>query len=155
VSDLPQNTSRWLASVFKDQSLNNIVPLNIHEYVHTQQRRTNTLLGMSLREGSCDSSPNLVMGEPMQNNYIQYGWTHEKELKDQFKQEMYTAIPAIGYITEAGPRQLQTLVTLWDMPFANLIIITQLIKESGKRNYRVELFRHQRARQVFRGFKIL
>jgi len=91
VSDLPQNTSRWLASVFKDQSLNNIVPLNIHEYVHTQQKgEPNTLLGMSLREGSCDFITELVMGEPMQNNYIQYGRTHEKELKDQFKQEMYT-----------------------------------------------------------------
>ena len=38
VSDLPEGTSRWLGSVFKEQSLNNIIPLNIHEYIHTLQK---------------------------------------------------------------------------------------------------------------------
>jgi len=92
VSDLPQNTARWLGGVFMEQDLNNIVPLNIHEYIHTQQKsgEPSTLLGLAIREGSCDFITELVMETPMMNNYIQYGRAHDKELKEQFKKEMFT-----------------------------------------------------------------
>jgi len=91
VSDLPEGTAKWLGGVFKEQGLDNIVPLNIHEYVHTQQRGdSKNLLGQSIKEGSCDFITELVMGSPMQNNYIQYGRLHDKELAEKFKVEMFT-----------------------------------------------------------------
>jgi hypothetical protein len=92
VSDLPQNTGKWLGSVFKEQDLNNIVPLNIHEYIHTQQKsgEPSALLGLAIREGSCDFITELVMEKPMMNNYIQYGRAHDNELKEEFKKEMFT-----------------------------------------------------------------
>ena len=91
LSDLPPGTAKWLTSVFKDQSLDNIIALNIHEYVHTQQRgNPSSLLGQALKEGSCDFITELVLGSPMQNNYIQYGRLHEKELKGKFMEEMFT-----------------------------------------------------------------
>src|SRR6185295_13182065 len=91
VSDLPEGTSKWLGDVFKDQSLDNIIAVNIHEYVHTQQRgNPKNILGHSIKEGSCDFITELVMGQPMQNNYIQYGRLHEKDLAEKFKVEMYT-----------------------------------------------------------------
>ena len=81
----------WLAGVFKEQKINNIIPLNIHEYVHTQQNgEPQNLLAASIQEGSCDFITELVMGAPLQNNYLQYGRTYETELKEQFKQEMFT-----------------------------------------------------------------
>ena len=65
VSDLPEGTSKWLGSVFKDQSLDNIIPLNIHEYVHTQQRvYLNVCSALAIREGSCDFITELVIGTP-------------------------------------------------------------------------------------------
>ncbi len=89
VSEFPNN---WLAGVFKEQSPENIIPLNIHEYVHTQQKgeRTN-LLGNAIVEGSCDFITELVIEKPMQTNYIHYGLAHEQELKEMFKKEMFTS----------------------------------------------------------------
>ena len=91
LSDLPEGMSKWLGGVFKEQSLDNITSLNIHEYVHTQQRGDpGTLLGQSIKEGSCDFITELVIGKALQNNYIQYGRLHEKELAEKFKYDMFT-----------------------------------------------------------------
>ena len=52
VSEFPNN---WLEGVFKSQKSGNIVSLNIHEYVHTQQKgETQNLLGQAIKEGACD-----------------------------------------------------------------------------------------------------
>jgi len=88
VSEFPD---QWLARVFREQSPENIIPLNIHEYVHTQQKgECNSLLGHAIREGSCDFITELVIGKPMQTSYIKYGYGHEIELKASFKREMFS-----------------------------------------------------------------
>ena len=38
-TDVSEFTNNWLAGVFKDQQADNLVSLNIHEYVHTQQKK--------------------------------------------------------------------------------------------------------------------
>jgi len=87
VSEFPNN---WLEGVFKSQELDNIVSLNIHEYIHTQQRgEAQNLLGQAIKEGACDFITELVIGKPLQNNYLVYGKQHETELKQQFKVEMF------------------------------------------------------------------
>ncbi|OJJ18291.1 hypothetical protein BKI52_26075 [marine bacterium AO1-C] len=90
-TDVSEFKSNWLKGVFKNQSLENIVILNIHEYVHTQQRggRPKNLLARALKEGACDFITELVIGKPMQNSYIVYGRKHEEELKKQFRKEMF------------------------------------------------------------------
>jgi hypothetical protein len=91
-TDVSQFPNNWLANVFREQKLDNIIALNIHEYVHTQQKGSgDNLLAAAIREGSCDFITELVMGVPMPNNYIKYGRAHEAELKEQFKQEMFTS----------------------------------------------------------------
>ncbi len=88
VSEFPDN---WLAGVFKSQETNNLVPLNIHEYIHTQQNgEAQNLLGQAIKEGACDFITELVMQQPLQSNYLQYGRQHEAELKEPFKQQMFT-----------------------------------------------------------------
>ncbi|MDM1297689.1 Ig-like domain-containing protein [Empedobacter falsenii] len=81
----------WLKNVFAKQSLDNIISLNIHEYVHTQQKPNdnNSLLHHTLKEGSCDFITELVLGEPIEKQYIFYGNQHFNELKKQFKEEMF------------------------------------------------------------------
>lgn len=80
----------WLAKVFKHQTIDNIVFLNVHEYVHTQQSgEGNTLLAKSIQEGSCDFIAELIQKKHLTNNYILYGLEHEQELKEIFKKEMY------------------------------------------------------------------
>ncbi|HEY5772705.1 MAG TPA: DUF2268 domain-containing putative Zn-dependent protease, partial [Chitinophagaceae bacterium] len=91
-TDVSEFSNKWLEGVFKNQQANNIVPLNIHEYVHTQQKGDpDNLLGQAIKEGACDFITELVIGRLMQNNYIVYGREHETELKEQFKKEMFTS----------------------------------------------------------------
>jgi hypothetical protein len=91
-TDVSEFSSKWLAGVFQNQKIDNIVPLNIHEYVHTQQnaRDINELLGYSLQEGSADFITELVMGKPRETNYIVYGHAHEEELKKAFAGDMFS-----------------------------------------------------------------
>ena len=91
-TDVSEFSNNWLAGVFKEQSPDNIIALNIHEYVHTQQRgESSTLLAAAIHEGACDFITERVLGKPMTNNYITYGLQHEAALKEQFKAEMYTS----------------------------------------------------------------
>jgi hypothetical protein len=92
-TDVSEFTNNWLAGVFKNQQADNLVNLNIHEYVHTQQKSGDpkTLLGQAIKEGACDFIMELVIGKQIQNNYIVYGREHESTLKEDFKVEMLSA----------------------------------------------------------------
>lgn len=88
-TDVSEFTNNWLEGVFKNQQADNLVVLNIHEYVHTQQKgEPKNLLGQAIKEGACDFIMELVVGKPLQNNYIIYGKEHETILKEEFKTEM-------------------------------------------------------------------
>lgn len=88
VSEFPNN---WLEGIFKNQQADNLVALNIHEYVHTQQKgNPKDLLGQAIKEGACDFIMELVTGKLLQNNYIVYGRQHAADLKERFKLEMFT-----------------------------------------------------------------
>ncbi|MGV0921181.1 DUF2268 domain-containing putative Zn-dependent protease [Empedobacter falsenii] len=90
-TDVSEFENNWLKNVFAKQSLDNIISLNIHEYVHMQQKpnENNSLLHHTLKEGSCDFITELVLGEPIEKQYIFYGKQHFDELKKQFKEEMF------------------------------------------------------------------
>jgi len=82
-TDVSGFPNKWLEGVFKSQQSDNLVPLNIHEYVHTQQiGETRNLLGQAIREGACDFITELIMDKPLPNNYLVYGRQHEAELKE-------------------------------------------------------------------------
>ena len=91
-TDVSEFSTKWLAGVFQNQQLDNIVPLNIHEYVHTQQQahEINELLGNCLQEGSADFITELVMGKPREYQLYYYGLSHEAELKKEFVAEMFS-----------------------------------------------------------------
>lgn len=84
--------SDWLKKAFKNQSGSNLVSLNVHEYVHTQQKSGNntTLLGQSLEEGAADFIAELATETKNNNVYMVYGRAHEAELKARFELEMFS-----------------------------------------------------------------
>jgi len=87
--DMSEFKNDWLKKVFAKQSLDNLVYLNLHEYIHTQQKfGGNRVLNHSIKEGSCDFISELVMRETPKTQYIYYGKKHHNEIKDQFKKEM-------------------------------------------------------------------
>ena len=82
----------WLKNVFASQQATNLVTLNVHEYVHTQQKPRDepSLLAQSIVEGSADFIAELVTRQKADNSYTIYGRAHEQELKEKFKEEMFT-----------------------------------------------------------------
>lgn len=81
----------WYKNIFAHNSLDNIVQLNIHEYVHTQQKINNSvqLLNQVIKEGSCDFISELALEKPLHTNYISFGKLHHEEVKKKFKAEMF------------------------------------------------------------------
>jgi len=90
--DMSEFKNDWLKNVFAKQTLDNIVYLNIHEYIHTQQNgnRTN-VLSQSIAEGSCDFIAELALGKPIQTQYLSYGRANKNEIKELFKKEMFSS----------------------------------------------------------------
>ncbi|MFL5808907.1 MAG: hypothetical protein ACJ749_05255, partial [Flavisolibacter sp.] len=90
-TDVSEFPNKWLADVFHQQNTDNLVAVNIHEYVHTQQNGdSKDVLSQAIKEGSADFITELVMGSPLLNNYLQYGRQHEMELKESFKEIMFS-----------------------------------------------------------------
>ncbi len=92
-TDVSEFKDDWLKNVFANKSTDNIVYLNIHEYVHTQQKNINTklLLKQAIVEGSADFIAKLVLGIPLTTNHISYGDLHFDKLKKKFKEEMFSS----------------------------------------------------------------
>lgn len=90
-TDVSEFTDDWLKNVFSKQSLDNIVGLNIHEYIHTQQTGYKSgVLSQCIREGACDFIAELVIEKPVDTQYLTYGKANAVAIKALFKQEMFT-----------------------------------------------------------------
>ena len=90
--DVSEFTNDWLPQVFAKQTNENIVSLNIHEYVHTQQKNgAKNVLGESIREGACDFISELSVERTLNSHYLIYGRKHLKEVKEQFRLEMFSS----------------------------------------------------------------
>ena len=64
----------------------------IHELVHFQQnyKTDNTLLAQSIKEGAADFICELVTGNHSNKAIYEYGNSHEKELWQEFKEQMHS-----------------------------------------------------------------
>jgi hypothetical protein len=90
--DVSEFTNKRIEKAFKNQKIDNLVAVTVHEYVHTQQKEEGkTLLGQSIYEGACDFITELALGTVLTHSYILYGKAHEAELKVAFKKEMFNA----------------------------------------------------------------
>lgn len=90
-TDISEFNDDWLKNVFQKQSLDHIVSLNIHKYIHTQQNgEKNQVLSQSIKEGSCDFITELVMEQPLSTQYLTYGRNNTGAVKNLFKKEMFT-----------------------------------------------------------------
>ena len=92
-TDVSEFKSNWLKDVFKNQSLDNIILVNVHEYIHTQQKGDGNerVLTQCIREGACDFITELVTKKPLRKNYILYGMKNAEQIKALFKKEMFTS----------------------------------------------------------------
>lgn len=89
ISEFPPRTMQWLKGYFATIPAKNLVLLNVHEYVHTQQKTgAKTLLAQSIYEGACDFLAELVTGKTMPLPYMDYGPKNLVQLKTEFRDQM-------------------------------------------------------------------
>ena len=90
VSELPERMSRALGGYFRSEPGKQLVLLNIHEYVHTQQKGPGAnLLAQAMYEGAADFVAEQVTGQVPAQPYMSYGPRNEAALKRDFRTQMH------------------------------------------------------------------
>ena len=81
-----------LRSFFNTNPIKDVVFLNIHEYIHTQQKETigNTLLSQTIMEGVAEFLAEIVLEMKSPNPQISYGYQNEQRIKQEFEKEMFS-----------------------------------------------------------------
>ncbi|MBO6212789.1 hypothetical protein [Algoriella sp.] len=81
-----------LISYFKTNPINNLDFLNVHEYIHTQQKSTigNYLLSQAMMEGVAEFVAEIAMKTKSPNPQIEFGYKNEEKIKQEFTKEMFS-----------------------------------------------------------------
>ncbi len=98
MADANTNTSEFttkfthLKPYFANNPINDIVFLNIHEYIHTQQKTEGgyDLLSQSLFEGIAEFIPVIALGTASPTPAINFGKINEQQVKEIFEKEMFS-----------------------------------------------------------------
>lgn len=91
-SELPP-TFNYLRSYFDTDPIREIAFLNVHEFVHTQQKTTigNNLLEQCIIEGVAEFVATLAMERPSPNPQIRVGKSLEPRIGQRFSEEMFSS----------------------------------------------------------------
>ena len=89
-TELPEHSSH-LPSYFATNPIKEIVFLNVHEFVHTQQKNApeGNLLTQCLREGVAEFITVKSLNKPSVSPAVSYGKAHSAKVKEQFSEEMF------------------------------------------------------------------
>jgi hypothetical protein len=81
-----------LRSYFDTNPINDVVFLNIHEYIHTQQKETtgNTLLAQTVMEGVAEFLAETSLSKKSPNPQIEFGYKNEEKIKREYEKEMFS-----------------------------------------------------------------
>lgn len=158
LSEFPPSVRTSRASYFNSLPLDNLVVLNLHEYVHTQEKGPpeNNLLGQALYEGTCDLVAELVTGKLPQLPYTAQGPRREPALKAQFKADMFAPyignwfynqvsddpnhVPDLGYYLgyaickayyQRAPNKRQAVKELLELDYTNENAVEALLRQSA------------------------
>ncbi|MBO4233271.1 gliding motility protein GldB-related protein [Riemerella anatipestifer] len=90
-NEFPENLSH-LRDYFDSEPSKNIVFLNIHEYVHTQQKTTtgNSLLAQTVLEGVAEFVAEKALEIKSPNPQIEFGRKSDTKIKAKFELEMFS-----------------------------------------------------------------
>jgi hypothetical protein len=89
--ELPEPLRTNLRAYFDSRPADDVVFLNIHEYVHTQQGPFgDNLLAVALQEGVAEFVAALALGLPSPTPAVAFGNENEPDVKDRFASEMFS-----------------------------------------------------------------
>ncbi len=90
ISEFEGETREWLETFFSSSPIDNLVLLNVHEYVHTQQNaQVNNLLSIAIREGVAEFVSTLAMDMPSATPAIDFGKKNAQAVREKFEYEMF------------------------------------------------------------------
>ena len=93
-SEFPEQIGEARRKFFDTNPIDNLVLLNIHEFVHTQQKpMVHNLLSQSLYEGVAEFVSVKAMETPSATPAVQFGKKHEDQVKAKFEADLFK-----GYI---------------------------------------------------------
>ena len=88
-SEFPENLSH-LKSYYATNPYKNLVFLNVHEFVHTQQKqRVYNLLSSVIYEGVAEFVTAKALNQPSPNPQIEFGKNNAKRIREVFEDEMF------------------------------------------------------------------
>ena len=89
-SEFPESVRQARRTYFNSNPIHDVVLLNVHEYVHTQQKpMVQNLLSQTLYEGVAEFVSVTAMGVPSAAPAIAYGEKNEARVKKRFEQEVF------------------------------------------------------------------
>jgi hypothetical protein len=89
-SDFPAGTGEALRTFFDTNPLENLVLLNVHEYVHTQQKPlVDNILSYAIYEGVAEYVSSKALGVPSPVPAIEFGKNNAAIVRDKFEREMF------------------------------------------------------------------
>ncbi|MEZ4829817.1 MAG: hypothetical protein R3C61_26570 [Bacteroidia bacterium] len=89
--ELPEWLGQNLRRYFDTNPIHDVVLLNIHEYVHTQQNTYGyDLLSQSLFEGVAEFVSVKATGQPSSTAAVSFGKENETRVRDRFEKEMFS-----------------------------------------------------------------
>ncbi|NBC27788.1 MAG: hypothetical protein GVY08_13070 [Bacteroidetes bacterium] len=90
ISEFEGRTREWLISFFSTNPIDHVVLLNVHEYIHTQQKpQVHSLLSIAIREGVAEFVPSLAMDVPPVTPAIAFGKNSADAVRETFEIEMF------------------------------------------------------------------
>lgn len=90
-TELPESSSH-LRGYFDQEPIKNVVFLNVHEYIHTQQKTTigNNLIQQCVIEGVAEFLAVKAMGQESPNPQIKFGKENNELVQQTFIKEMFS-----------------------------------------------------------------
>lgn len=89
-TEFPPQSQKGRRAFFDSNPIHQLVLLNMHEYVHTQQQPiVHNLLSQCLYEGVAEFVSVTAMGVPSAAPAIPFGKSHEDAVRKQFEAEMF------------------------------------------------------------------
>jgi hypothetical protein len=81
-----------LRPYFNTNPIKDVAFLNVHEYIHTQQKETigNTLLAQTMMEGVAEFLAEIALNQPSPNPQISFGYKNEAAIKLEYEKEMFS-----------------------------------------------------------------
>lgn len=90
LAEFPEEEREDRRTFFDSNPIDNLVLLNIHEYVHTQQKpMVHNLLSLAIYEGVAEFVSVQAMGVASASPAIEYGKRNAYKVRDKFEQEMF------------------------------------------------------------------